>query len=297
MERNSNMEHLWDYAMPKKKTGLLKRTTKAPLTRKQQMASYNRDTGKSSLRKASEVPGAINKKSTPRMQNGGGMFKVDDARARDFLSSWLTSREKILEQNIKDYPNTTPNTQFTAKGEISRQLLGSSSIGVEPRDYTQKEIEEGVQRDSYAGEFEPGSRKIFINKNIHSSPDPDLPTSAIIHERTHALGSHTGREPLPQEKAIKAEFAKHNIPVAKNQFEGYQDKPDEIYSRIMEMRFGLKIPSDAVITNEDVEMMRADNTLYGYGLHRYPNEYIIFLLNKIAQADKPKPKTGGLLYG
>jgi hypothetical protein len=66
MERNSNMEHLRDYAMPRKKVGLLKRTTKAPLTRKQQMAAYNRDTGKSSLRKANEVPGAAEKTRTFR---------------------------------------------------------------------------------------------------------------------------------------------------------------------------------------------------------------------------------------
>jgi hypothetical protein len=66
MERNSNLEHLWDFAMPKKKIGLLKRTNKAPLTRKQQMAAYNRDTGKSSLRKANEVPGAADKTRTYR---------------------------------------------------------------------------------------------------------------------------------------------------------------------------------------------------------------------------------------
>jgi hypothetical protein len=76
MERNSNLEHLWDFAMPRKKTGLMKRTDPKPMSRKQAVAQDNRDKGKTSLRKASEVPGAADKKSNNRMQQGGRIIKA-----------------------------------------------------------------------------------------------------------------------------------------------------------------------------------------------------------------------------
>lgn len=67
MERNSTLEHLRDYAMPRKPVGLLKRNTRKPLTRKELDDAKRRDDRKdSSLRKASEVPGASNKKSENR---------------------------------------------------------------------------------------------------------------------------------------------------------------------------------------------------------------------------------------
>lgn len=52
--------------MPRKPVGLLKRKITKPLSKKEVMAAYNRDTGKSSLRKANEVPGAANKMSNNR---------------------------------------------------------------------------------------------------------------------------------------------------------------------------------------------------------------------------------------
>jgi hypothetical protein len=71
MERNSKFEHQWDFAMPKKKAGLMRKTSPKPLTKQQAVAQDNRDKGKSSLRKANEVPGASTKKSINRMQEGG----------------------------------------------------------------------------------------------------------------------------------------------------------------------------------------------------------------------------------
>ena len=67
MEQTSRLEHLRDLAMPRKRVGLLKRTTKPPLTKKELEASNRRDNRKdSSLRKAAEVPGAANKHSSNR---------------------------------------------------------------------------------------------------------------------------------------------------------------------------------------------------------------------------------------
>ena len=71
MERNSNLEHLWDFAMPRKKPGLMRKTSPKPMSKQQAIAQDNRDKGKTSLRKANEVPGASSKRSINRMQKGG----------------------------------------------------------------------------------------------------------------------------------------------------------------------------------------------------------------------------------
>lgn len=67
MERNSNLEHLHDFAMPRP-MGLLKRRTNKPkpLTKQQAIAQDNRDKGNSSLRKTNEVPGAASKSRSHR---------------------------------------------------------------------------------------------------------------------------------------------------------------------------------------------------------------------------------------
>jgi hypothetical protein len=67
MERNSSLEHLRDLAMPRKRMGLMKMTTKAPLTRKQLDAAKRMDDRKdSSLRKPNEVPGSASKSRSHR---------------------------------------------------------------------------------------------------------------------------------------------------------------------------------------------------------------------------------------
>ena len=65
MVPDSKLEHLWDMGMPKeKKKGLLRKPK--PMTKKDAIAENNRDNRKTSIRKASEVPGAANKHSSNR---------------------------------------------------------------------------------------------------------------------------------------------------------------------------------------------------------------------------------------
>jgi len=296
MERNSNLEHLWDFAMPKKKIGLFKKTDKAPLTRKQQMAAYNRDTGKSSLRKASEVPGAASKTSVNRMQLGGNL-KSADAKAREFLESWLTQRQDILRQNLDDNRNYVEYypKDGGAKAETDRQLMGSNSSNVEPYDFTQQEIDKNQVHNSILGSFDPGSRTVRINKELENAADPLLPVLALIHERTHALGSQSA-EPLPQEKAIKKAHRKFDVPKPANEFEKYQDDKSEIYGRLMDARKRFGVSPKDTITKDDLVRFKNTPGYKDIGMERYPDEYILYLFNKIAKVNN-KPKPGGLLYG
>lgn len=65
MIRDSKLEHLHDMGMPSKsKRGLLRKPK--PMSRKEALAQNTRDNGNTSVRKASEVPGSINKLSVNR---------------------------------------------------------------------------------------------------------------------------------------------------------------------------------------------------------------------------------------
>jgi hypothetical protein len=116
MERNSNLEHLWDFAMPRKKPGLMKRTDPKPMSKKQAIAQDNRDKGKTSLRKANEVPGAADKKSVNRMQLGGLIKKGqkgvvtdvtgnDEARFADPRYNQLRDEARLQAYNARLRPS------------------------------------------------------------------------------------------------------------------------------------------------------------------------------------------------
>jgi hypothetical protein len=111
MERNSTLEHLWNPAMPKKKSGLIRRTDPKPMSKQQAIAQDNRDKGKTSLRKANEVPGAASKKSINRMQEGGIVSRI----GKQFQADAIANPGMKGDARAKYYSQRLDSLNFGAK--------------------------------------------------------------------------------------------------------------------------------------------------------------------------------------
>jgi len=97
-----------------------------------------------------------------------------------------------------------------------------------------------------------------------------------IHERTHSARGVEGE--LPQYKAIE-KILKLKKGEEKD---SYLDKPSEIYSRMMELRYNKKLDP-----TQDVNSLDGIN-LKGYDFNRYEPESVLRLLNEVADNKQTK---------
>lgn len=182
--------------------------------------------------------------------------------ATDWLDNWLSSRIPILDANMggkgKDFTK--------ASLEYAKQM--ENIANTKSKYGTAYEVNyELPQGKDYAGKYDPDRRMVIYRKESW------LP-EVSIHERTHA--ARGTEEDIPQYKAIE-KILKLNKGEKKDP---YLDKPTEIYSRMMELRYNKKLnPSDKVNDLKGID-------LKWYGLDRYEPESIMKLLNEVADINQ-----------
>lgn len=96
-----------------------------------------------------------------------------------------------------------------------------------------------------------------------------------VHELTHALGLFKKQE----RQILVAFFKKGQWRHARHL---YWDNPWEIYARLMEFRFRMHLMPEWQALPADVRYMRSSGDLKSANLHRYSDDFLLFLLNKIA---------------
>jgi len=176
MERNSNLEHLWDFAMPKKKTGLMRKTDPKPMSKQQAIAQDNRDKGKTSLRKANEVPGAANKKSVNRMQTGGRVIKAQPG------TQLRNSPEQIEGQISRHYEQFKP------------EMFASSAIRGDARDRYLSQVTDSSTFKGRMGDInkwrrqDPSTYPKLIDSLYHSPDAATWKASANLKDQAAAVG-------------------------------------------------------------------------------------------------------------
>lgn len=187
--------------------------------------------------------------------------------AQNWVSNWLSQRKDKLQQNyldtrnifqkIKDNRSRNNNIVDSIldkqiNGMLSMQQLVSSIPNEmfnkdNTRKVTQNKKNNWLNGDVLGITF-PKSNRIYYNPNaedfIGYTRIEDFPTTVRVHENTHALSdAYEDKHRLsPQVKLIDKKYAKYLI-----DYDPYYFDPNEIYSRIMELRYktGLK-PEDNV---------------------------------------------------
>lgn len=272
------------------------------------------------------IPG-IGYPNDPEMEQYNHYYK--------WLDNWLNNRQEQFKQNYKDATNIPGLWNPTASddpiinslqeklamGNLSEQLKKAGNTPIynlnspEGRKLIDDKYKNMRTRDGRRvtdslngsllgvplGTHIPQTGDIILGRNIGEDP------TAILHELTHSLNNWLGRNKTyntkPQTEAIKAlgepQLRKGQQPLQ------YTDNPDEIYSRLMQLRYKNNVKPNQIITNEDLKEWRKkkndgilhhtesklkyDNDI----LERYTDDYILKLLNGIASNDT-KPKNTNL---
>ena len=161
-------------------------------------------------------------------------------------------------------------------------------------------------QDQYDAEnaFDNGAHALYDTEGkFIVYQDPYLKDFAKTHERTHAMN------PVEQELAItKYKNEKRKIFAnPKQKYDRYLDSSTEVYARLMDAREKYKLDPKKSYTKEDLTKIR-EQIKKDWGIdetnifNRYDDDYILHLLNDIAQNNSPKEsddvmyaQSGGLI--
>lgn len=224
-----------------------------------------------------------------------GQPSLDYIEQREWLNNWLSNRTKQMANNIDFYsrydqnyygsnlkrqhvsPWFFQNKEKNAKNVIDEQLHAANTTPV--YDYREpwiinnyKDIPSSKtflgQRAGVQAAFIPGDNTISISPIAHD-------TSSILHELTHT----TQNKYDIQESVVNDILEKNN---QKN--DKYYDNPNEVYSRMMQFRYDNKLKPQDVITKEQIEKWKNDDSIIDQDfIGRYSTNTIEDLLNTVAQ--------------
>lgn len=274
-----------------------------------------------------------------KKQEGGQVKRqpttVEETQEKVWLENWLNSRKDILKQNFRDTDPPGKKLFESSNSHINRYTdryldIGKDRLrkvpvynlhnkeGVEehnryvdtiyPHDPNQEpNWKEGRSKNDWLNEYRkispqlnmgtyfPAQHYITINEQY-----PEDRSSTRIHEYTHAFhpqglfGSNS-----PQLKLIRRNGIINNDTKVSN----YYDDSEEIYSRLMQLRFDadryLNHKPNKVYTEDDLNSTEFKFLLNKHRIDRYTPESILYFLNNIADNSSnqgiPTAKQGGKL--
>lgn len=200
----------------------------------------------------------------------GGVLKFQQGgiqEGKQWLEDWYKSRKGLVKQNVKQVlPIPLPVTESLVFNALKRNL-----------DLTRAKINPSKVPDNASGVYYPFGRRIFLT---------DGSTSTAIHEWTHSS------LPDAQEKVIKKYQDNFGDTVYDNKTivpDEYLDNPQEIYARLMQLRYSINADPNHKFTKEEIQNYNKENT-YNL-LNRYSDDFLLYLFNNVAQAPTKKKDT------
>lgn len=177
----------------------------------------------------------------------GGVLKFQQGgiqEGKQWLEDWYKSRKGLVKQNVKQVlPIPLPVTESLVFNALKRNL-----------DLTRAKINPSKVPDNASGVYYPFGRRIFLT---------DGSTSTAIHEWTHSS------LPDAQEKVIKKYQDNFGDTVYDNKTivpDEYLDNPQEIYARLMQLRYSINADPNHKFTKEEIQNIKKEHldhyTLY-----------------------------------
>ncbi len=212
---------------------------------------------------------------------------INVQKYKDELKDWYTKRsvsrpDLVSEEQLKDVDYLLSNMKvINATQAIKRKepfIVPSSfkedydtSYGYVP--YIQAKH---LEKNPYTGAvYSPQSHTVVVNDLSNRTPIQTYPASTILtHEMTHGL-------PLFTEQ-VREVMRKHGI-----KEDDYNNNPEEIYSRLNQLRSYYNIDPSKTYTMEEIEELRKDKTSSsseGLDIFNkdYSNDFILDLFNSVA---------------
>lgn len=170
----------------------------------------------------------------------GGVLKFQQGgiqEGKQWLEDWYKSRKGLVKQNVKQVlPIPLPVTESLVFNALKRNL-----------DLTRAKINPSKVPDNASGVYYPFGRRIFLT---------DGSTSTAIHEWTHSS------LPDAQEKVIKkyqdnfGDTVYDNKPIVPDE---YLDNPQEIYARLMQLRYSINADPNHKFTKEEIQNIKKEH--------------------------------------
>lgn len=170
----------------------------------------------------------------------GGVLKFQQGgiqEGKQWLEDWYKSRKGLVKQNVKQVlPIPLPVTESLVFNALKRNL-----------DLTRAKINPSKVPNNASGVYYPFGRRIFLT---------DGSTSTAIHEWTHSS------LPDAQEKVIKkyqdnfGDTVYDNKTIAPNE---YLDNPQEIYARLMQLRYSINADPNHKFTKEEIQNIKKEH--------------------------------------
>lgn len=210
----------------------------------------------------------------------GGVLKFQQGgiqEGKQWLEDWYKSRKGLVKQNVKQVlPIPLPVTESLVFNALKRNL-----------DLTRAKINPSKVPDNASGVYYPFGRRIFLT---------DGSTSTAIHEWTHSS------LPDAQEKVIKKYQDNFRDTVYDNKTivpDEYLDNPQEIYARLMQLRYSINADPNHKFTKEEIQNIKKEhldhytltNRLKNSEGNRYSDDFLLYLFNNVAQAPTKKKDT------
>ena len=147
---------------------------------------------------------------------------------------------------------------------------------------------------NYKGQYFPGGKGLIYINPIRTSSGK---ASTLLHERTHAINTNLPRvfSGNRSYSPIEADIYNKNKEYYDNSLKQngeieYYDRPEEIYSRLMQFRYDKNVDPTYKWTEEDINNLRKEgflgifgNSLRKFNLDQYPNSFLLYLFNDVAQ--------------
>ena len=201
-----------------------------------------------------------------------------------FHQNWLNQRIPLLAKNAnmsEEEAQKIANKQIEDLKNTPEYIYGTpkyyKNLSIEDQYNTENILNDGA----FALYNIPGKFIVYQDQF-----EKDL---AKTHERTHAMN------PIEQELAItKYKNEKRNIFAnSKQKYDPYLDSSAEVYARLMDAREKYKLDPNKKYSKEDLQKLKEkikkdwgiDDTVI---FDRYNDDYILHLLNDIAQNNSPK---------
>lgn len=170
----------------------------------------------------------------------GGVLKFQQGgiqEGKQWLEDWYKSRKGLVKQNVKQVlPIPLPVTESLVFNALKRNL-----------DLTRAKINPSKVPDNASGVYYPFGRRIFLT---------DGSTSTAIHEWTHSS------LPDAQEKVIKKYQDNFGDTVYDNKTivpDEYLDNPQEIYARLMQLRYSINADPNHKFTKEEIQNIKKEH--------------------------------------
>lgn len=170
----------------------------------------------------------------------GGVLKFQQGgiqEGKQWLEDWYKSRKGLVKQNVKQVlPIPLPVTESLVFNALKRNL-----------DLTRAKINPSKVPDNASGVYYPFGRRIFLT---------DGSTSTAIHEWTHSS------LPDAQEKVIKKYQDNFGDTVYDNKTivpDEYLDNPQEIYTRLMQLRYSINADPNHKFTKEEIQNIKKEH--------------------------------------